>query len=116
MQSRTTLMLAVTRHAWLSNAAANVPEHAAAPADAPAGITPPSVLKALRRQLTPLERRSRETVSLLATEVIICQSGCLSHDAYWRVQEYCRRHGKRCLLLEPREGSSLLLLPESSAL
>lgn len=112
MQSRAALILAVTRHAWLSNASGNAPPQAAV--EIPPDITPPAVLKALRRQLAPLDQRSREAVSLLATEVVICQSGCLSHDAYWRVQEYCRRHGKRCLFVAADEVESLLALPDTS--
>jgi hypothetical protein len=38
--------------------------------------------------------------SLKAVELVICQTGCLSHDQYWRVQDHCRRTGKPCLLVE----------------
>ena len=37
--------------------------------------------------------------SLRAADLVICQTGCLSHDAYWRVQDHCRRTGKPCVLL-----------------
>lgn len=30
---------------------------------------------------------------------MICQTGCLSHQAYWRVQDHCRRHNKPCVLV-----------------
>jgi hypothetical protein len=30
---------------------------------------------------------------------VICQTGCLSHQAYWRVQDHCRRHNKPCVLV-----------------
>lgn len=38
--------------------------------------------------------------SLKAADLVICQTGCVSHHAYWRVQDYCRRTGKQCLLTE----------------
>lgn len=37
---------------------------------------------------------------LAAADLVICQTGCLSHDDYWRVQDHCRRTGKACLLVE----------------
>lgn len=46
--------------------------------------------------------------SLLTADLVICQAGCVSHDDYWRVQDHCRRTGKRCLLVEqPRALESL---------
>jgi hypothetical protein len=38
--------------------------------------------------------------SLAAADVVICQAGCLSHNAYWRVKDHCKRHGKRCVYLD----------------
>ncbi|MDM0107899.1 DUF2325 domain-containing protein [Variovorax sp. J22R24] len=38
--------------------------------------------------------------SLVAADLVICQTGCLSHGAYWRVQDTCRRTGKVCVLVE----------------
>ncbi|MGJ7487648.1 DUF2325 domain-containing protein [Variovorax sp. LT2P21] len=37
--------------------------------------------------------------SLRAADLVICQTGCLSHDAYWRVQDHCRRTGKPCVMV-----------------
>ena len=37
--------------------------------------------------------------SLVAADLVICQTGCVSHDAYWRVQDHCRRTGKECVLV-----------------
>ena len=42
--------------------------------------------------------------SLRAADLVICQTGCLSHDAYWRVQDHCRRTGKACVLVEQAEA------------
>ncbi|MBK1613673.1 hypothetical protein CKO44_09345 [Rubrivivax gelatinosus] len=38
--------------------------------------------------------------SLGTADLVICQTGCLSHGAYWLVKDHCRRHGKACLLAE----------------
>lgn len=38
--------------------------------------------------------------SLLAADLVICQTGCVSHGAWWRVQDHCRRTGKPCLLVD----------------
>jgi hypothetical protein len=37
--------------------------------------------------------------SLVAADLVICQTGCLSHGAYWRVQDHCKRTGKACVLV-----------------
>ncbi len=37
--------------------------------------------------------------SLRAADLVICQTGCVSHGAYWRVQDHCRRTGKTCVLV-----------------
>ena len=38
--------------------------------------------------------------SLVAADLVICQAGCVSHDAYWRVHDHCRRTGKQCVLVD----------------
>ena len=45
--------------------------------------------------------------SLSAADLVICQTGCISHDAYWRVKEHCKRHGKRCVFVDKPSASSL---------
>lgn len=46
------------------------------------------------------------TEALAAADLVLCQTGCLSHDDYWRVQDYCARSGKRCLLLAKEDAAS----------
>ena len=46
------------------------------------------------------EYLARLEASLVAADLVICQTGCLSHGAYWRVQDHCRRTGKACVLVE----------------
>lgn len=36
--------------------------------------------------------------SLAAADLVICQTGCLSHGAYWRDNGHCRRSGSACVL------------------
>jgi hypothetical protein len=38
--------------------------------------------------------------SLAAADMVICQTGCLSHNAHWRVENHCKRHGKRCVFVD----------------
>jgi hypothetical protein len=45
--------------------------------------------------------------SLAAADLVICQTGCISHGAYWRVKEHCKRTGKRCVFVEKPSASSL---------
>ena len=45
--------------------------------------------------------------SLTAADLVICQTGCISHDAYWRVKDHCKRHGKRCVFVDKPSASSL---------
>jgi len=44
---------------------------------------------------------------LAAADLVICQTGCISHDAYWRVKDHCKRHGKRCVFVDKPSASSL---------
>lgn len=52
--------------------------------------------------------------SLAAADLVICQTGCISHDDYWRVQDHCRRTGKPCILVDQplavREAQALAAL------
>ncbi len=43
---------------------------------------------------------------LAAADLVICQTGCISHDAYWRVKDHCKRHHKRCVFVETPSRSA----------
>jgi Uncharacterized protein conserved in bacteria (DUF2325) len=43
---------------------------------------------------------------LAAADLVICQTGCISHDAYWRVKDHCKRHGKRCVFVDTPSRSA----------
>ncbi|WP_353092201.1 DUF2325 domain-containing protein [Methylibium sp.] len=45
--------------------------------------------------------------TLAAADLVICQTGCISHDAYWRVKDHCKRTGKRCVFVESPSGAGL---------
>ncbi|MGM9516532.1 DUF2325 domain-containing protein [Roseateles sp. DB2] len=46
--------------------------------------------------------------TLAAADLVICQTACISHDAYWRVKEHCKRHGKRCIFVDQPSRSGLV--------
>jgi hypothetical protein len=62
------------------------------PVYAPAA-TPDEPAKEEAGELSALE------ASIVAADLVICQTGCLSHGAYWRVQDHCKRTGKTCMLV-----------------
>jgi len=45
--------------------------------------------------------------TLAAADLVICQAGCVSHNAYWRVKDHCKRTGKRCVFVETPSRSAL---------
>ncbi|MBI4740695.1 MAG: DUF2325 domain-containing protein [Betaproteobacteria bacterium] len=38
--------------------------------------------------------------AMTAADLVVCQAGCISHNAYWRVKEQCKRTGKQCLFIK----------------
>ena len=46
--------------------------------------------------------------SLVAADLVICQTGCLSHGAYWRVEDHCKRTGKTCVLVDEPEAVRIM--------
>lgn len=45
---------------------------------------------------------------LAAADMVICQTGCISHNAYWKVKDFCKRTGKRCVYVDNPSTSSLI--------
>ncbi|GAB3497779.1 DUF2325 domain-containing protein [Curvibacter fontanus] len=45
--------------------------------------------------------------TLAAADLVICQSGCISHNAYWRVKDHCKRTGKQCVFIETPSRTAL---------
>ncbi|WP_084455190.1 DUF2325 domain-containing protein [Comamonas composti] len=38
--------------------------------------------------------------SLRCADLVICQTGCMGHGAFWRVEDHCKRTGKTCVLVD----------------
>lgn len=54
------------------------------------------------------DRQSLLDARLSAADIVICQTGCISHNAYWRVKDFCKRTGKRCVFVENPSAASLV--------
>ncbi len=52
--------------------------------------------------------------SAAAADMVICQTGCVSHGDYWRVQDHCRRTGKTCVLVESAAAAHGMLESEKT--
>ncbi|MDP3743762.1 MAG: DUF2325 domain-containing protein [Methylotenera sp.] len=61
-----------------------------------------------------IEENIRRLESVVAAaDAVICQTGCISHNAYWRVKEQCKRTGKPCTFVaNPSLSSFLQVLDE----
>src|SRR5450830_192787 len=62
----------------------------------------PTISAPLPRPAAPdrvLDQAADLEASIVAADLVICQTGCLSHGAYWRVQDHCKRTGKTCMLV-----------------
>ncbi|MFT3719053.1 DUF2325 domain-containing protein [Pseudorhodoferax sp.] len=53
--------------------------------------------------------------SLVAADLVICQTGCLSHGDYWRVRDHCRRTGKTCVMVDQPEALRIVRLQREAA-
>lgn len=42
----------------------------------------------------------RLEATLASADAVVCQAGCVSHAAYWKLKEYCKRHNKPCVYLK----------------
>lgn len=52
------------------------------------------------------ESLHRIDAALSAADLVVCQAGCISHNAYWRVKEQCKRTGKQCIFIKGSGGVS----------
>ncbi|KNZ33064.1 MAG: hypothetical protein AD742_08350 [Methylibium sp. NZG] len=53
------------------------------------------------------ESSGKLEATLAAADMVICQTGCISHNAYWRVKDHCKRTGKRCVFVESPSTAGL---------
>jgi hypothetical protein len=52
------------------------------------------------------ESLHRIDTAIASADAVVCQSGCVSHAAYWRLKEACKKLGKPCIFLKsPGVGS-----------
>lgn len=58
---------------------------------------------------------SQLDATLAAADLVICQTACVSHNAYWRVKDYCKRTGKRCIFLDTPSHSAMKKALESAS-
>lgn len=65
--------------------------------------------------IEPLEDTAAFEASLVAADLVICQTGCLSHDAYWRVQDHCRRTGKACVVVAQPDVVRIVRIHKTAA-
>lgn len=64
-----------------------------------------------------IEENIRRLESVVAAaDAVICQTGCISHNAYWRVKEQCKRTGKSCTFVANPSLSSFLQVLDELAL
>ncbi|OZI45763.1 DUF2325 domain-containing protein [Bordetella genomosp. 5] len=76
-------------------------EHADRPRDPHAGATGvPRSPDAVRDDARASSTEHDLEACLDAADLVICQTGCVSHGDFWRVQDHCKRHGKQCLLVD----------------
>jgi len=61
------------------------------------------------------ENLQRIDAALAAADLVICQAGCISHNAYWRVKEQCKRSGKRCIYMKTTGVTGLSRLIDSQS-
>lgn len=50
---------------------------------------------------------SRLSSDLTTADLVLCQVGCIGHNAYWRVKEHCKRHNKPCVFLQTPSRAAL---------
>ena len=44
---------------------------------------------------------------LNSADLVICQAGCVSHEAYFRVKEHCKKRGSKCVYVQNPSKSAL---------
>ena len=52
--------------------------------------------------LQPAPDTRLQTLGQHAVDLVICQTGCISHGGYWRAHDQCTRLGTTCLLETPQ--------------
>lgn len=66
-------------------------------------------------EMPPQADLARLEHSLRVADLVICQTGCVGHGAFWRVQDHCKRTGKTCVLVEQPDALRIVRIDRSSA-
>ena len=94
----------LTRECLRWRLAAQQPTHRAGNGGAATAVQAPQDPQEGTALLSPpaplAHSRPAVRITWAAADLVICQTGCISHDDYWRVQDHCRRTGKACLLVD----------------
>lgn len=61
------------------------------------------------------DNAQRLDATLAAADLVLCQTGCISHDAYWRVKAHCKRTGKPCLFIDTPSRAALARALEAAS-
>ena len=88
-------------------------EAEATPADAATALRLASTADPVALRVESADDLARLEDSLVAADLVICQTGCLSHGAYWRVRDHCRRTGKTCVLVEQPDALRIVRIHPS---
>lgn len=72
-----------------------------------------SVSKLDAAALTEPDSKALE-VHLSEADLVICQTGCVSHNDYWRLRQHCRRTGKQCILVEQPDALRIVRIQSIS--
>ena len=70
-------------------------------------------VRALVRQRPAPDTQALLEASRTAADWVICQTGCLSHGAYWRDDGHCQRTGKNCVAPDAAVTTHLMLSIDS---
>lgn len=62
--------------------------------------TPPPALAAIDAAALADQDHGALEAHLSEADLVICQTGCVSHNDYWRLHTHCKRTGKQCILIE----------------
>lgn len=54
------------------------------------------------------ENIHRLEANISSADAVICQAGCISHNAYWLVKDLCKRNGKPCIFARKPSVSAFL--------
>lgn len=79
---------------------------------APASTTFPHISPVTAREDSYLDADWIEH-SLRMADLVISQTGCVSHSDFWRVQDHCQRTGKTCVLVEQPGALQILRIHPS---